>query len=526
MSYIPVLIVGAGPSGLAMACELRRHGIPFRLIDKKPEATKTSNAAAIQSRTLEIFHQMGIADRFLARGLRCQGVSMHLGGTTDSIIFDQIHSPYPYILMLPQSETESILSDRLMELGGTVERSTELNRIHAVDGRYEVSITRGDHNEVLACDWLLACDGAHSMVRECFSIPFLGDDLPENFLVADLTLETALPLDRIQLFSNTGKLLGLFPLGKYYRIVANAIPAVAPFRQADIDAMVQERTQGKCRVSELIWASPFWIHSRMAKTMRHQQVFFVGDSAHIHSPVGAQGMNTGIQDAHNLAWKLGLVLRGEGSVKLLQSYEQERQPVIRQIVESTERMTKAMVSRWRIMNWARRLLFFTLSHSRRLQEKLSNRVTQVSIRYETSPIIQYETTSKNKFVLPGLRAPDVIISGTMHLHDYLKHPRHTVLIFTGDAASGRANEEAKVLFSWLRECYDPLVQAYIVAKNPIDLESSIILDPDGKLHACYGASESLLCIIRPDGVIGLVQNLLDEEAIQSYFSRLLLQIKT
>ncbi len=521
MSYIPVLIIGAGPSGLAAACELRRHGVPFRILDKKPEATKTSNAAAIQPRTLEILHQMGLIERFLARGTRNQGADVYLGSATESVVFNEIHSTYPYILMLAQSETEAILNDRLAEWGIYVERSTTVNRILPVDGRYEISLTKEGRNEVLVSDWIIAADGAHSITRQCFNIPFVGDDIQDNFLVADVKLAEKKSSVKVQLYIHSGKILGMFPLGEYHRLVANAIDHKPPYSLEMVESLVRNRTGNTVHVSDLVWVSPFWIHSRVAKNLRLKNVFFIGDSGHIHSPVGGQGMNTGIQDAHNLAWKLALVLRGEANANLLNSYEAERLPVIENIVRTTEKMTKVMISHLPGMNWVRRALFYILAHSQKIREKMSNRVGQLTIRYEKSEIINYTTCEAPDDIKPGLRAPDVIISGTMHLFDYFKHPRHTILIFTGHETFDRSKEEAKVLYSWLRECYDHLMQAYIIVKEPIDIEQNSILDNEGHLHKAYGASGARLCIVRPDGVIGLYQSLLDEEAIQDYFVKLL-----
>lgn len=521
MSYIPVLIVGAGPSGLAMACELKRHGIAFRIIDKRPEATRTSNAAAIQPRTLEIFHQMGLIDRFLAKGTRCQGAEMHIGKTKRFLPFDQLHSPYPFIMMLAQSETEAILIERLHERGVRIERNTELSGLQKVEDRYELTIGREGEHELLVADWVIACDGAHSAVRKLTATPFMGDDLPDNFMVADVELTPPQPTDRVQLYDNNGVLLGFFPLGQHYRLVANNINQKSDISEAAIAKLIKKRTHNTCELARVVWASPFWVHSRMAEHLRRDAIFFIGDAAHIHSPVGGQGMNTGIQDAHNLAWKLALVLRGEANAKLLDSYEAERLPVIREIVKGTERMTTIMTSRWRFMNLVRRAFFWALSRTPALREKLSNRVGQLSIRYINSPIINEKNTPKNAPVLPGERAPDAVISGTMTLFDYFKQPRHTVLIFTGLTPSSRANEEAKVLYSWLRECFDHLVQVYAVVVNPIDIETGVILDTTGALHKAYAATGPRLCIIRPDGVVGLFQELLDEEAVQSYFDVLL-----
>src|SRR3990167_7635140 len=208
-SRLPVLIVGAGPTGLMMACELARHGVSFRIIDKKPERTLTSNAILIQTRTIEILDLVGIGERFVKRGHRCTAFNLYTNGEhTAKISLDQVDSPYPFILMLPQSETERLLSERLAELHVQIERSSELINVEQQDGKVISTIQQiNGQRETITSEWLIACDGAHSTIRSQCGIFFSGQDCSEQFMVADAKMSSHLSRDEIHVFFAEGKIL-------------------------------------------------------------------------------------------------------------------------------------------------------------------------------------------------------------------------------------------------------------------------------------------------------------------------------
>ena len=333
---LPVLIIGAGPTGLMMACQLARLGIHFRIIDKNAEPTKTTNAAGIQTRTLEIFDQMDIVDRFLEQGKKCHIFQIYgEKSSLATVLLNTIDSHYKYILMLPQCNTEKILTDYLEELKHSVERSVELINLTRAENKMQATVQHATgQTENIECSWIVGADGYHSITREKAGIPMTGSDINQMFFVADAKLKTNLTADAVIVFLNKGTLIGLFPLHENtYRIVANSnqINFKKSYSTDEINELVARYTHGHCAVTEIFWSSPFWIHSKLAKSMQHERVFIAGDAAHVHSPAGAQGMNTGLQDAYNLAWKLALVINHKANIKILDSYSTERYPIVKTI---------------------------------------------------------------------------------------------------------------------------------------------------------------------------------------------------
>jgi len=292
MSNIPVLIVGAGPTGLLMAYELARHGISYRIIDKKSEPTHSANAVAMQTRTLEIFKQIGLADDFLRVGQQCNAICFYDNGKEYAqASFTHLNSVYQFILALPQAATEKILDTKLSELQHHIERSRTLIdvRINLTDIEAVVQHEDGVQ-ETIRCQWLLGCDGAHSTVREKCEFHFPGDDLSEQFVVADAALDSFLPHDKIHIFSAKGYMLGTFPLGSnLFRLGANMQLGYSrkDYTANEIRELVSTRSSNLLSVRDVTSISPFWIHSKMSETMRRGNVFLLGDAAHIHSPVPA-----------------------------------------------------------------------------------------------------------------------------------------------------------------------------------------------------------------------------------------------
>lgn len=527
MSNIAVLIVGAGPTGLMMAYELARHGISFRIIDKKPEATQTSNAAALQTRSLEIFKQLGLANDFLRAGQPCHSICFHDKGKEFARAkFDKLDSVYPYILSLPQASTERILEQRLTKLEHHVERSRDLTGIKVNLTEIVASIAHEDGvQELIHCQYLLGTDGAHSAVRDAGGFHFPGDDISEQFVVADAALDSYLPNDQIHIFSNNGYMLGVFPLGgNHYRLGGNMQLGYSRkiYTENEVRDIVAARSSGKFNAREVSWISPFWIHSKMADNMRRANIFLLGDAAHIHSPIGGQGMNTGLQDAHNLAWKLALVLQGRANPTLLDSYEQERKPVIQDVVETTERFTRILLLKNPILLFIRKQIIRLAFAIPVINKYITRRMTQLDIRYKTSVALDQRAYTSSRSPTVGERAPDVKLNHSNYFYDYLNDANHHIICFTGDSDIFKAADICKKINYALLGPFKDIMKLHMVTPHRMDDPVDQIIDETNSMHLTYQIKKMTILVIRPDGYIGYKTSKFDIDKLKTFLSTYLL----
>lgn len=530
MNHLPVLIVGAGPTGLMMACELERYDIPFRIIDQKSEPTQGSNATWIQARTLEIFDTCGLVDRFLKIGHKCEAINFYLSGKPlTKIPLDQIDSMYPFILMLPQSETERLLNKKLEESKIRVERALELINIKQTnDGVVSTIRLHDGDTETITSNWVIACDGANSTVREKAQIQFIGEDLPEQFMVADAKMSSFLPTNEIHVFCDKGTifpekgtLFSASPWGsKEYRLSAN-LSFETPrqiFTEQEVREVVAERTYGHYIVESVSWISPFWIHGKIVNQMRTGSIFFAGDAGHIHSPAGGQGMNTGIQDAFNLAWKLALVIQRKANESLLNSYHEERYPIVKEIVTRTDFFTnmvlfdKSFISKFRKFS-------HKLSAQAKLSKKLGMQLTQLNIRYQDSSVIDYQVKQNAKFPQQGERAPDIIINDTEKLSKYLSNTIHNILVFLGNSPTQNDLTNIKELEKLLNKDFSKLVKMFVVTNKILNGLNNIILDTTNNLHQRYNAKKASIYIIRPDNYIAYYSKNIDTISVGQFLKK-------
>lgn len=526
-SHIPVLIIGAGPTGLLMGCELARHGIPFRIVDKKPERTLTANAVGIQTRTLELLDNLGIVHQFIKIGHECNAIHMHQNGKDLARIpLDLIDSTYHFILSLPQSETERLLTEHLTELKHEVKRPLELTGLTQKDQLITCTLTslEGDQSETLTCDWLIACDGANSKVRELCGIPFPGEDLSEQFMVANAEMSSFLSNNEIHVFFDHGTLLVTIPFGSHsYRVGVNLHQSPRKFLiEKEVKEFIQERSLGDYDVNSVSWISPFWIHSKIVNKLRYGSIFLAGDAAHIHSPAGAQGMNTGLQDAYNLAWKLALVINGQAKPELLDSYQEERYPIVSEIVKRAERFTKMILLENSLLLKLRNLFFKILNNRPRLTKKIAMRLTQLSLNYKKSPIINYQGKISRKGPRPGERVPDVFINQTSRLHVYLRTIQHKVLLFTGQNPQEKDLARLGELQLWLNEHYPETLKTFIISGKKVDARENLILDERAAIHKRYHVKTPALYLIRPDNYIAHCSKNLDparlKQVLETYLT--------
>src|SRR3990167_3777759 len=531
-NHLPVLIVGAGPTGLMMACELERRDISFRIIDKNSGPTQGSNATWIQTRALEMFDAQGLADEFLRIGYRCDAINLYEGEKNlIHLPLKYLDSCYPFILMLPQRETEELLNQYLQKARIRVERPVELINVRQQNATVVATVKRPDGDtEVITSHWLVACDGASSTVREKCQIYFPGGDVSEQFVVADAQMSSFLPNNEVHVFFDKGTIFpdkstvfAVFPWGSNkYRINANLYldRPRQMFTEHEVREIIAERAYGAFVAEQVSWISPFWIHSKVVQQMRHGSIFFVGDAAHIHSPAGGQGMNTGLQDAYNLAWKLALVIRGKTSPLLLDSYQQERHPVNANIVNQTEYFTKMLLFDKTFFTKLHRFERKLLRNPEPLTKRVSMELTQLAIRYQHSPIIDYQQGVHKQAPQSGERMPDIMINA-VRLYHYLQGTEHYVWLFLGIQPSSRMLAKAKRMQKTLHQVFPQLVKTYLVSGRVISDIADVIFDVDGVLHRRFCVKKSAVYVVRPDTYIGYCSRKIDINAVQVFLQEYL-----
>ena len=476
---LQVLIAGAGPVGLTLAVELARYGVSVRIVDKNRERTDKSKALVVWSRTLELLDRTGCADAFIAAGRK--GVAANIVARDKEIgRIDLTHvaSPYPYALMLPQSETERLLEEHLGGLGVQVERSTALVDFAAADsalvdggGGVTATLRRPDGTaETVVSDWLVGCDGAHSTVRHKLGMAFPGDTLDTEWVLADVHVTgLATPESELALYWHEDGMLAFFPIGPgRYRIIADLGPPKTEHPQdptlAQIEALVERRGPAGIALADPVWLAAFRINERKVEHYRDDKIFLAGDAAHIHSPAGGQGMNTGMQDAFNLAWKLALVGSGQaGPERLLASYSAERSPIGTQVITNTGRLTWLAMLRGHTAQSARNFvagLVFGLAPVRRA---MASAVTEISIGYPDSPL---NGPAHHTHPAPGDRMPPQPGEPPVGAGNT---PRFALFAAPGEAVT-----------ALLHQCSELLEPA---PRAPLNAEASWLVRPDGYVAA-------------------------------------------
>ncbi len=395
-----VLIVGAGPTGLVLALWLQQQGVRFRIIDRTAGPGETSRAMAVQARTLELYRQLGLADAVVAAGHRNPSVNLWARGKRRANISladaGSDLTPYPFVLVYPQDLHERLLVERLRELGVEVERRTELlgfeDRGDHVVARLKLPDGSEQQHEAR---YLAGCDGARSPVRHALGVQFEGGTYKQLFYVADVELAGLEPADQVHVALDTADFVAVLSYGDGR---SRLIGTVQDERAERADALTfadvghQAIAGLGLEVREVNWFSTYRVHHRVTDSFRRGRAFLLGDAAHVHSPAGGQGMNTGISDAINLAWKLAAVVKGHAPDSLLDSYDRERRAFARKLVDTTDRIFTFMTADGSFADFVRtRVAPYVASAAYRIEgvrEFLFRTVSQTTVGYPDSPLSQ------------------------------------------------------------------------------------------------------------------------------------------
>ena len=529
-----VLVVGAGPVGLTMACELARHGVACRIVDSSPGPTEESRALGIQARTLEVFEDVGVVDQVLSKARKVHGFGAFSDGqriTHVTFDLEGLETPYPYLLVLPQGETEQILVDRLKDHGIGVERRTTLRGLIQDGSGVTATIEDAEgRTSTTRVPWLIGADGARSVVRKALDLPFEGAEYEESFLLADVRLAWERPDDEMTITLTPEGPLIAFPFpepGRWRLVHASSGPVdeseAEPGRVvARFQKMLREHGRPEAVVSEPTWTSAFKIHRRVAERFREGRCFIAGDAAHIHSPAGGQGMNTGIQDAYNLAWKLALVVRGASPDSLLDSYSVERRGVVAGVVRGSDLTTRVVTLRNPVAKAIRNHLAGLLGEFDFVAKRLSRDVSELGVEYHSSPIVAEDRPALLRSGVadaidfragphPGDRVPDLPLEpppaadGPHHLFGVLHGTKHVLLLFEG--AHGVEDAGPFEAIRDVARAHAADIEAILVVRGDvappwIAWEGRTLMDHLGELHHRFGARGPCLYLVRPDGYLG------------------------
>ncbi|QPP06033.1 hypothetical protein G4Z16_06045 [Streptomyces bathyalis] len=408
-----VIVAGAGPTGLTLACGLAAAGVPVRVIDSAQEPAKTSRALGLQPRGSEVLDRLGALEDLPESSIHIRQVITHVDGRPVARL--KVGNPTRLVtrpgLLISQSEVEARLRRRLHALGVEVEWGQEL--ITAAQDAEGVTVEAA--GGPVRAQWLVGCDGAHSRVRRAAGIDFPGVAVIERFLLADIRASLPLPRDAASVWLRGEQMCGVFPLpGNTWRVMAPAPAGISGELDPDgllkvLTGLLQEEAKlDSVPVQEALWTSTFRIHRRLASTYRKGRILLAGDAAHIHSPLGGQGLNTGLGDAENLAWKLVLVASGQAEEDLLETYQAERRPIAREVLESTSAMTRVVTGQSAPARALRDHLLVPLMNRPAVQRLIWKQASQLKISYRGGPLAHRALrrwTSRGP--QPGDRVPDL-----------------------------------------------------------------------------------------------------------------------
>lgn len=525
---LDVLVVGAGPVGLFCANELIRHGLNCRIIDKKATLSDKSKALGIHIRTLDVFKDCGFFEPVVEHGLAVEGMLIRSQGKDlVNASFKDIPANHHFLIDLPQDKTERILYEGLQAKSLDVEWQTELLSFSEEGSTVRARVrNHAGEEEEIECSWLIACDGAHSTVRQIANMPFIGGEYQQNWWLADLFIDWKLPENRMILYLSAKGPLACFPMGqKRYRIVMTA-PSQNE-QDPDISDIREEfkarTSHEEAALSNPQWITKFYIHYRQVKHYRQKHVFFAGDAAHIHSPLGGQGLNTGIQDIYNLVWKLALVHKGLAKEALLDSYHEERYPIGREVLKKTDILTRAVIIKNPLAITLRNACLSFLMSFKVIKKKFIKQAAELDISYAGSPIVSESGRNKQfsaGYFLLDFSLMNMKTQSMQPLSEIVRGTKHHLLLF-----AGKNSADVSILADAIRqvhEQFEKIVSTHLILSHDIvypDCPAAVWLDEKQEVHRDYAIEQPMAVLLRPDKYIGLLQLPVNTQVLIRYLKQ-------
>jgi len=514
--FADVVVVGAGPTGLLAGCELARQGVSSKVIDTLAAPTTQSRAIVVHARSLEMLDRVGAADEVIASGVKTLGMRMIASGRELAHVdLSDVDSAFPFAVTTAQTETERVLAARLRALGGLVDRGVTLTGLTQDESGVLLTLRHEDDGSAqeLRCSYVIGADGAHSTVRGLVGTALAGSFRGERFMLGDVEAEHQLdPSSMYTYFSPDGP-LAVFPmLGARMRLIAEIHQAPGePLNlnpaQDEMQRIVDARAGG-IAITSSHWLTGFEIHHAQVPAYRHGRVFLAGDAAHVHSPAGGQGMNTGMQDAFNLAWKLALAVRGDGGETLLDSYQVERHPVAAGVIKFSNLLTKAATAHGALPIAVRDNLMHVVTGSARIQHTMADKTEEITVGYPDSPVVAPGHPRHARVRGGGHEAPlPEPVRARLRPVCGPDNPGHAILTIAGPAGPPQAPARHGA------------VSVLIAAdENAVPGYDLVAADPGRAVAKRYGLPEGGRVVIRPDGYVGLITGL--DADIASYFALL------